>query len=369
MNQPAPGAPRRTRPARERNRARRQGKAPVAYGVVLSHVEIEVKKSLVGGGAVILVAAAVALAFWVNRDRGDDLPSWIAGANGRLEATRIDIATKYAGRLEALDAREGDVVAAGDVIGRMDSTEVRTQLAAAQAARARAESAVARAAAETEARGVRASLAQIELKHTQGLRGDDLVSPVELSRRRLQAQGEAAAVSAAEAATGEARAAQAEAQAQIARVESVLADMTLRAPVAGRVEYRIVETGAVLPAGGRVLTLLDTSDVSMTVFLPSRVSGRLKLGQEARIVMDGMDDVVFPATVTFVAGEAQFTPKYVETRSERDKLMYRVKLRIPEDVARRHAPLLKAGMTGNGYVNVDHEGDWPRRLEARLPRE
>ncbi|OZI40845.1 HlyD family secretion protein [Bordetella genomosp. 1] len=329
------------------------------------------KKSLVWGGAlvVVLVAAAAALASWANQRNASDLPAYIEGANGRLEASRIDIATKYAGRLEALGVREGDQVAAGAEIGRMDSAEVRTQLAAAQAARARAEAAVARAQAETEARTARERLAQIELKHTQGLRGDDLVSPVELSRRRLQAEGESAGVSAAGAAAGEARAAQAEAQAQIARVESVLDDMTLRAPVAGRIEYRIVEPGAVLPAGGRVVTLLNTADVYMTLFLPSRVAGALRLGQEGRIVMDGLNDVVFPAKVTFVASEAQFTPKYVETRSERDKLMFRVKLQIPEEVARKHAALLKAGMTGNGYVRSDPDAAWPARLEPRLPQE
>ncbi|MCJ9711562.1 HlyD family efflux transporter periplasmic adaptor subunit, partial [Bordetella hinzii] len=310
------------------------------------------KKSLVWGSVAVLLALAAAGAIWVNQYRAQDMPQNIGSANGRLEVGRIDIATKYAGRLQELLVREGDGVAGGQVLARLDTTELRAQLAAAQAAQGRADQAVARAQAETEARQAREKLAQIELKQTQGLRSDALVSHIELQRRQLSLQGESAGLAAAGAALGEAKAAGLEAQAQIARVKSVIDDMDLRAPVAGRIEYRVVEVGAVLPAGGRVLTLLNTSDIYMTVFWPARVAGRLRVGQEARIVLDGVPGAVFPAKVGFVAAEAQFTPKYVETVNERDKLMYRVKLQVPVDLANRYATLLKGGMTGNGYVNL-----------------
>jgi HlyD family secretion protein len=215
----------------------------------------------------------------------------------------------------------------------------------------------------------REKLAQIELKQTQGLRSDALVSHIELQRRQLSLQGESAGLAAAGAALGEAKAAGLEAQAQIARVKSVIDDMDLRAPVAGRIEYRVVEVGAVLPAGGRVLTLLNTSDIYMTVFWPARVAGRLRVGQEARIVLDGVPGAVFPAKVGFVAAEAQFTPKYVETVNERDKLMYRVKLQVSVDLANRYATLLKGGMTGNGYVNLQADAAWPAELDISLPKE
>ncbi|ANY14955.1 HlyD family secretion protein [Bordetella pseudohinzii] len=327
------------------------------------------KKSLVWGSVAVLLALAAAGAVWVNQYRSQDMPRNIGSANGRLEVGRIDIATKYAGRLQELLVREGDSVASGQVLARLDTAELRTQLAAAQAAQGRADQAVARAQAETEARQAREKLAQIELKQTQGLRSDALVSQIELQRRQLSLQGESAGLAAAGAAVGEARAAGLEAQAQIARVQSVIDDMDLRAPVAGRIEYRVVEVGAVLPGGGRVLTLLNTSDIYMTVFWPARVAGRLKVGQQARIVLDGVPGAVFPAKVGFVAAEAQFTPKYVETVNERDKLMYRVKLQVPEDLAGRYATLLKAGMTGNGYVNLQADAAWPAELDISLPKE
>ncbi|AKQ61759.1 HlyD family secretion protein [Bordetella hinzii] len=327
------------------------------------------KKSLVWGSVAVLLALAAAGAIWVNQYRAQDMPQNIGSANGRLEVGRIDIATKYAGRLQELLVREGDGVAGGQVLARLDTTELRAQLAAAQAAQGRADQAVARAQAETEARQARETLAQIELKQTQGLRSDALVSHIELQRRQLSLQGESAGLAAAGAALGEAKAAGLEAQAQIARVKSVIDDMDLRAPVAGRIEYRVVEVGAVLPAGGRVLTLLNTSDIYMTVFWPARVAGRLRVGQEARIVLDGVPGAVFPAKVGFVAAEAQFTPKYVETVNERDKLMYRVKLQVPVDLANRYATLLKGGMTGNGYVNLQADAAWPAELDISLPKE
>ncbi|QDJ50876.1 HlyD family secretion protein [Bordetella hinzii] len=327
------------------------------------------KKSLVWGSVAVLLALAAAGAIWVNQYRAQDMPQNIGSANGRLEVGRIDIATKYAGRLQELLVREGDGVAGGQVLARLDTTELRAQLAAAQAAQGRADQAVARAQAETEARQARETLAQIELKQTQGLRSDALVSHIELQRRQLSLQGESAGLAAAGAALGEAKAAGLGAQAQIARVKSVIDDMDLRAPVAGRIEYRVVEVGAVLPAGGRVLTLLNTSDIYMTVFWPARVAGRLRVGQEARIVLDGVPGAVFPAKVGFVAAEAQFTPKYVETVNERDKLMYRVKLQVPVDLANRYATLLKGGMTGNGYVNLQADAAWPAELDISLPKE
>ena len=182
-----------------------------------------------------------------------------------------------------------------------------------------------------------------------------------------QRDGERAGVSVASAAMGEARAARAEAEAGMTRLRQAIADHTLRAPVDGRIEYRVVEPGAVIPQGGRVATLLDLNHVYMTVFLPTARAGRLRVGDEARLVLDAAPECVLPARISFVADEAQFTPKYVETQSEREKLMYRVKLSIDPALARRYSSLIKAGMTGDGYVKVDPGAAWPQRLAVRLP--
>ena len=142
------------------------------------------------------------------------------------------------------------------------------------------------------------------------------------------------------------------AEAQVAQIEATLEDMMLRTPVAGRVEYKLVQAGEVVAAGGRLVTMLDLTDVFMTIFLPTGEAGRVALGSEARIVLDAAPNYVFPATVSFVAAEAQFTPKTVETANEREKLMYRVKLAIDPKLLETYRDYVKAGLTGNAYVQV-----------------
>lgn len=310
----------------------------------------------VGGGA----------AWWVNKHR-DTLPAGLERSNGRLEVERIEIAAKYPGRIIELPVREGDLVKAGDLIARQDSTELVAQRVAVEAARQRAGQAMQRAAAETEVRKVQARIAQLELDHTNKLKQDALVSGAEVERRQAQRDGENAGVMVATAAIGEATAARSEAEAQMKRLDIAIDDMSLRAPVNGRIEYRVVEPGSVIPSGGRVATLLDTSNVYMTVFLPTSVAGKLKVGDEARIVLDAATQFVIPARVSFVAGEAQFTPKYVETMTERDKLVYRVKLQVPVEVAQQYAAYVKAGLTGYGFVRSDQAANWPANLAVKLP--
>jgi HlyD family secretion protein len=302
--------------------------------------------------------------YWWRYGRVDALPPFLARGNGRLEMTRIDIAVKYPGRIVDLPIQEGELVRAGAILARQDTAEVQTQILGAEAQRQRALSAIARAEAELDVRRESQRLAHLEWSQTATMRGKALVSQVELERRKIGVDAGTAGVAAATGGVNEARNALAEADAQIARLKVILGEATIRAPISGRIEYRIVEKDAVLPAGGRIASLLESDNVYMTVFLPSGVAGKIKIGDEARITLDAFGGPALPAKISFVAAEAQFTPKYVETASEREKLVYRVKLQIPVDVARRYAGALKAGMTGNGYVRTDAAGAWPERFAS-----
>ncbi len=104
----------------------------------------------------------------------------------------------------------------------------------------------------------------------------------------------------------------------------------------------------------------------MNLFLNGPTVNKIPLNSEARIVIDGMD-AVWPATVTYIAADAQFTPKFVETAEEREKLVFKVKLQIPPHLAQQYAPYLKGGMTGRGYVLTDSHGQWPASLQTKLP--
>ena len=163
-------------------------------------------------------------------------------------------------------------------------------------------------------------------------------------------------------------AAMAAAAARIERIRTDIADSTLTTPIRGRVLYRLAEPGEVLPAGGKVVTVLELSDVYMTIFLPTDEAGRTIVGAEGRIVLDAAPYLVIPAAVSFVAPRAQFTPKEVETRTEREKLMFRVKVRIDPELLARNSEKVKTGLPGVAYVRLDPRADWPDRLRVKLSR-
>ncbi|TDV03511.1 HlyD family secretion protein [Paraburkholderia caballeronis] len=314
--------------------------------------------------AIVAVALiAIGIGWEISRSRAprDDL----AHANGRLEMARVDVAVKYAGRVIDLPVREGDLLTADAVVAREDDAELQAQRSSAQAARTRAADAATRAQADIDASGAREKRARLDWTESSKLFADGQVSAVELQRYRFALDGALATQNAARAALDEARAAVAQADAEIARIDAVLAEMTIRAPIAGRVEYRVIETGAVLPAGGRVATMLNPEDIYFTLFLPGPQAGKLAIDADARIVLDAFPDEPIDARIGYVSSDAQFTPKYVETGNERAKLMYRIKLQLPPDAARRLAPRLKAGMTGEGYVRLDSSRPWPPELALR----
>ena len=343
----------------------------------------------------VLLAAAAGGGWWLyQQQESTALPDFVFHSNGRLELNRLDVASLYPGRVERVLVAEGDAVKANEVLVELSSAQSSGQLAAAQAAtlraaelvqRARAgvtqaQQAIARADAEIAAYRQQQKVAKLELDNAKQMRREDLVSASELAKRQADFERATASVKVAQAARAEAQAAVAQGQAAVAEAEagvkqaqaqadtaaSADADMAIRSPLTARVEYRLVEPGTVIGAGSRVISLLDPADVSMNVFLPNATVGGLRVGDEARLVLDGID-AVFPAQVSFIASEAQFTPKAVETADEREKLVFRVKLKVPAEVAQRYDRLLKGGMTGDGYVRRDGAQPWPLALEVKLP--
>lgn len=301
-----------------------------------------------------------------QKQNSNGLPAGFARSNGRLELGRLDVATLYPGRVKTVLVDEGSEVKAGEALAELSSDTAASRVEAAKAQKRRAQETVSRVAAEIKAHEQRLSVAQMELDNARAMRRNALISESELHKRRAERDGAALAVVAAKAARAEALAAIDAAQAQMAEAVSANDDMLIRSPQDGRVEYRIAEAGNVLAAGGKVLSLLDPSDASMNIFLPTADMSRLKVGDEARIVLDGID-AVFRARISFIASEAQFTPKNVETTNERAKLMFKVKLKVPAETALEYKGLLKGGMTGNGYVRTDPAQDWPEKLATRLP--
>jgi HlyD family secretion protein len=306
-------------------------------------------------------------ALW-DRVGGKRLPQDIVSTNGRIEAEQVLVAAKLAGRVAEVLASEGQTVEAGAVVARMDTSELEAQLAGAEAQVRRAEKAMAEADAAIVQRDAERVLARQEHERAATLKERGYGTEQQLDLRQSQLNVAEAAHRAALAGLDEAQAAADAARADVARIRSLLDDSVLKAPRRGRVEYRLVQSGEVVAAGAPIVTLLDLSDVYMTVFLPARVAGRLALGDEARIVLDPAPDYVVPATVSFVAAGAQFTPKSVETADEREKLMFRVKLTIAPELLKQYEDRVKTGVRGVAYVRASRTAEWPAELAVKLPQ-
>jgi HlyD family secretion protein len=321
--------------------------------------------------AALALFAALALTgggylYW-SAQKSAQAPAGLAVANGRIEVERVDIAAKLPGRIAEIRVREGDFVQKGAVIAQLDTSELRAQLAAAEASVQRAIATIGRAEADVAIRVAEHELSEMEMRRAAELEQRAAGTKVELDRRTSQHRVAAAQILGARAAVADAKAAKEVAEAQVAQIKAMLDDSVLRTPVSGRVEYKLVQPGEVVAAGGRVVTILDLTDVFMTIFLPTGDAGRVALESEARLVLDAVPTYVFPAVVSFVAAEAQFTPKTVETANEREKLMYRVKLSIDPRLLETYRDYVKAGLTGNAYVQISANATWPDHLAARLP--
>jgi HlyD family secretion protein len=318
-------------------------------------------------GALIVVIGA-GLGSFVLLGSPPDPPAGFAMANGRLEARQIDIMARYPGRLIEIQVQEGDAVAAGDVIARLDTRELEAALRAAEARiqRARQQRAVGDATIAQQNSALR--LATLEFSRAETLHHRGFAPEQFLDQRRASQQTAAAGLRAAQSARSAADADTAAAQAEADRIREQIREATLVAPRPGRVLYRLAESGELINAGGPIATLLDTSDIYMTVFLPTREAGALAIGAPARIVLDAETEAPLPARVSFVSPEAQFTPRQVETRGERDNLMYRVRVRLPDELTQSRRDRLNVGVTGVAYIQLRPDARWPARLQSEWTR-
>ena len=344
----------------------------------------------------LLVLAALGAGFYAWKSMHPTGPGpGFASGNGRIEATEIDIATKLGGRVLDILVSEGDFVSAGQTLAHMQISSLEAMRDEARARQQQALSAIASAQAqvavrESDRQAVLALVAQRQseldaarkrLARSETLAREGASSEQELDDDRARVRSVQAALTAAGAQVNAAQAAitaahtqvagarstAAAADASVARVKADIDDSALIAPRSGRVQYRIAQAGEVIGGGGKVLNLVDLSDVYMTFFLPETVAGRLALDSEVRIVLDAAPQYVIPAKVSFVASTAQFTPKTVETASERQKLMFRIKARIDPELLQKHLKLVKTGLPGVAWLRLDAGAEWPAELALRLP--
>ena len=300
--------------------------------------------------------------------QGRTMPEGIIKSNGRVEATEVDVAAKYSGRLATLNLNEGDEVTAGQVVGIISSPETEAQLREAQAQLLKAKQALAEALALIAQRNSDLTFARTDYDRGKALLQSGTMTQQTVDQRRNRFESAEANYVAANAQRDQAESSIKAVQADVERLQSILVDLVLVSPRSGRVQYRLARAGEVISAGQRVLTILDLNDVYMTIYLPASEAGKLTLGDEARVIGDPLPQYIIPATISFVATEAQFTPKSVETAEEREKLMFRVKLQIDPKVLAQYHQFVKTGVRGLGFVRTQTKIAWPDELAVKLPQ-
>ena len=289
----------------------------------------------------------------IARLRGATLPDGVVKSNGRIEATQVDVSSKYAGRLAEVTVEEGSSVTQGQVIARISSPEYEAQLRAAEA--------------EITSRQSALEFAKSDFERGQELMKTGFITKQVFEQRKRNYDSAVAAVQSFTSQRDQALSQIANAEAEVDRVQSIIDDLTLVSPRLGRVQYQLARAGEVVAAGAPIVTILDLTDVYMTIFLPAADAGRVGVGDEARIILDPIPDYVIPATVSFVAADAQFTPKTVETTDERAKLMFRMKLKVDPQVLQQFYTRVKTGIRGMGFVRTKADAEWPADLQVKLP--
>ncbi|MEW6544637.1 MAG: efflux RND transporter periplasmic adaptor subunit [Nitrospirota bacterium] len=338
--------------------------------------------------AAVAIGGFAAMTEWLRNQR---LPDGLIQANGRIEGDHVTIASKFPGRVQALLAREGDVVKARQVLIQIDDVQTRAKVEQARRAFETVEAQVQAAhtslavlnlevplaieAADERVTSARAAVAKAEAVEYEARRDAERIRPLVAEQAVSQQQHDQAEarwtvakndLKAAKAALLQSRKelAQAElgwkrihakesevaalerqrdqAEAALNEADSVLADLTLVAPTDGTVTTRFVDVGEVVATGAPLLELVDLDRLYLKVYVPEVQIGKLRLGLPARIYTDAFPDQPFEATVKYIASRAEFTPKEVQTPDERVKLVYAVKLYLTENPQHRLTPGLPA---------------------------
>lgn len=315
----------------------------------------------------LLLVVLAAIYFYSFMNKQSNLPEGFASGNGRIETTQVDISSKLSGRLINIDSQEGDLVEKNQVLARLDIKELNTKLQEAIAYKQQAIENKNYALAIVEEKQSELSLAKKNYDRANSLYKTKSIPLAEFQKNETLLQTAQAALSASKS---QVISAQSTINATIAQIETIkvnIEDSKLYSPVKGRVLYKIAENGEIVANGGKVLVVLDLMNTYMIIFLPTSQAGLVDIGSEARIVLDAIPNIAIPAHVTFVSPLAQFTPKEIETHAEREKLMFRIKVKIDSNVLEKYFDRIKTGLPGVAYIKLDKNVSWPDYLN-NLPK-
>ncbi len=360
---------------------------------------------MVVAGALLAIAGVAAFSFVQRYLVSRDLPDGLIQANGRIEGDHVTVASKFAGRIQELRAREGDTVHTGQVLIRLDDAQTRTRVEQARRGFESLEAQVQAAhtslavlnlqvplAIETAQAGIATARAELDKARTvegEARRDVERMRPLmaeqAVSRQQLDQAEARWQVARSEIASAKSRLTQAvkemaqselgwkriraqenevaalerqrdRAEAALAEAQSILDDLTIVAPSDGTVTTRFVDVGEVVTAGAPLFELVDLHRLYLKVYVPGVQIGKVRLGLPARLYVDAFPDRPFEATVGYIASKAEFTPKEVQTPDERVKLIYAVKLYLAENPDQRLTP----GLPADAVIRWKDDTEWAK---------
>ena len=315
----------------------------------------------------LLLVVLAAIYFYSFKNKQSNLPGGFASGNGRIETTQVDISSKLTGRLINIDSQEGDLVEKNQLLARLDIKELNAKLQEAMAYEQQAIENKNYALAIVEEKQSQLSLAKKDYDRANSLYKTKSIPLAEFQKYETAFQTQQAALTAAKSQVISSQSTINATSAQIETIKVNIEDSKLYSPVKGRVLYKIAENGEIVANGGKVLVVLDLMNTYMIIFLPTSQAGLVDIGSEARIVLDAIPNIAIPAHVTFVSPLAQFTPKEIETQAEREKLMFRIKVKIDSNVLEKYFDRIKTGLPGVAYIKLDKNVSWPDYLN-NLPK-
>ncbi|HSQ97426.1 MAG TPA: efflux RND transporter periplasmic adaptor subunit [Rickettsiales bacterium] len=298
----------------------------------------------------IALLSVIILSIFIIRDVFFRNKNELIKGNGRIESREVAVATKFSGRLAEVNADEGDVVSKGQLLAVLDSRSLSSDIEAQKAKSEEILKNIASVDAEIKATNSDITFYRKEVQRTKILMKQKFSSQLELDRNNNYLEKFEAKLLSLKANKKALQASHKSLLASIKSMEINLDDMKIYAPTDGVILYKLVENGEMLSAGGKLFIMYNPDELYMTIYMPSEKAGQIKLGEEAKIKLDAYPDKIFDAKVTFIAENAEFTPKEVETQKEREKLVFRIKLTLHDNSLREAKP----GMPGDGYIRLNN---------------
>jgi len=292
--------------------------------------------------SVIVLTSAAGYMAYMNWIYEAPLPEGLIQANGRIEGDRVIVSSKFAGRVSKLFVREGDTVTQDQTLLQLDDVQTKARVD-------QANEGVMALEAQLQAAQHKLEQAQRDLNRMRDLTATGTATQHEQEKAELLWDVAGDQLAAINAQLSQARAKQAEA-------ESVLADLTLKAPADGTVSTRMVDGGEVVGAGTPLLCLVNMDRLYLKVYIAEADIGKVRRGLPARIYTDALPDQYFDATVRYIASQAEFTPKEVQTPDERVKLVYAVKLYLNENPEHRLTP----GLPADAVIRWQEDTPWAK---------